>query len=97
MLPWIKSIRRVHHRSSHEYLRVVTVQGEGKGETIVTNPESVFYLDSLIVLSTLADRRWTRPLSVNKPLFLATFREQASLHRLVCILLCFIFGLSFVC
>jgi hypothetical protein len=39
MLPWINSIRRVHHRSSHEYLRVVTVRGEGKGETVVTNPD----------------------------------------------------------
>jgi hypothetical protein len=36
MLPWIHSIHRVHHRSSHEYLCVVTVQGEGKGETMVT-------------------------------------------------------------
>jgi hypothetical protein len=36
MLPWIRSIRHVHHRSSHEYLRVVTVRGEGKGETVVT-------------------------------------------------------------
>jgi hypothetical protein len=36
MLPWIHSIRRVHHRSSHE--RVVTVRGEGKGETVVTTP-----------------------------------------------------------
>jgi hypothetical protein len=35
MLPLIHSIRRVHHRSSHEYLRVVTVWGEGKGETVV--------------------------------------------------------------
>jgi hypothetical protein len=26
MLPWIHSIRHVHHRSSHEYLRVVTVR-----------------------------------------------------------------------
>jgi hypothetical protein len=39
MLPWIHSIRRVHHRSSHEYLRVVTVRGEGKGETMVTTPD----------------------------------------------------------
>jgi hypothetical protein len=74
MLPWIHSIRHVHHRSSHEYLRVVTVQGEGKGETVVTTPDrldwfscvkaipcsrivdpwaSVFYLDSLIVLSSV--------------------------------------------
>jgi hypothetical protein len=39
MLPWNQSIRCVHHRSSHEYLRVVTVQGEGKGETMVTAPK----------------------------------------------------------
>jgi hypothetical protein len=39
MLPWIDSIRRVHHRSSHEYLRVVTVRGEGKGEIVVTTPD----------------------------------------------------------
>jgi hypothetical protein len=38
MLPWIHSIRRVHHRSSHEYLRVVIVREEGKGETVVTTP-----------------------------------------------------------
>jgi hypothetical protein len=38
MLPWIHSIRRVHHRSSHEYLRVVTVREEGKGETVDTTP-----------------------------------------------------------
>jgi hypothetical protein len=74
MLPWIHSIRRVHHRSSHEYLRVVTVREEGKGETMVTTPDrldwfscllaiayssivdpwaSVFYLDSLIILSSV--------------------------------------------
>jgi hypothetical protein len=39
MLPWIHSIHRVHHRFSHEYLRVVTVRGEGKGETVVTTPD----------------------------------------------------------
>jgi hypothetical protein len=39
MLPWIHSIRYVHHRSSHEYLRTVTVRGEGKGETVVTTPD----------------------------------------------------------
>jgi hypothetical protein len=39
MLPWIHSIRRVHHRSSHEYLYVVTVRGEGKGETVVITPD----------------------------------------------------------
>jgi hypothetical protein len=38
MLPWIHLIHSVHHRSSHEYLRVVTVWGEGKGETVVTTP-----------------------------------------------------------
>jgi hypothetical protein len=74
MLPWIHSIRRVHHRSSHEYLRVVTVREEGKGETVVTTPDgldwfsclkrlhdleiidpwaSVFYLDCLIILSSV--------------------------------------------
>jgi hypothetical protein len=36
MLPWIHSILCVHHRSSHEYLHVVTVREEGKGETMVT-------------------------------------------------------------
>jgi hypothetical protein len=36
MLPWIHSTCRVHHRSSHEYLSVVIVRGEGKGETVVT-------------------------------------------------------------
>jgi hypothetical protein len=38
ILPWIPSICRVHHRPSHEYLRVVTVREEGKGETVVTTP-----------------------------------------------------------
>jgi hypothetical protein len=41
MLPWIHSIRCVtcvHHRPSREYLRIVTVRGEGKGETVVTTP-----------------------------------------------------------
>jgi hypothetical protein len=74
MLPWIHSIRRVHHRSSHEYLRVMTIREEGKGETVVTTPDkvrlvflfkaiacssivdpwaSVFYLDCLIILSSV--------------------------------------------
>jgi hypothetical protein len=39
MLPLIHSIHRVHHRSSHKYLRVVTVRGEGKCETVVTTPD----------------------------------------------------------
>jgi hypothetical protein len=38
MLPWIISIRCVHHRSSHEYLCIVKVRVEGKGETVVTTP-----------------------------------------------------------
>jgi hypothetical protein len=42
MLPWIHSMRRVHHRSSHEYLRIVTVREEGKGETVVTTPIDYF-------------------------------------------------------
>jgi hypothetical protein len=39
MLPWINLIRHFHHRSSHKYLSVVTVRGEGKGETVVTTPD----------------------------------------------------------
>jgi hypothetical protein len=39
VLPWIHSIRHVHHRSSHEYLRIVIVRGEGKGETVVKIPD----------------------------------------------------------
>jgi hypothetical protein len=39
MLPWIHSICHVRHRSSHEYLCIVTVRGEGKGETVVTIPD----------------------------------------------------------
>jgi hypothetical protein len=39
ILPLIHSIHRVHHRPSHEYLRIVTVRGEGKGETVVTIPD----------------------------------------------------------
>jgi hypothetical protein len=39
MLPWIHSICRVHLRSSHKYLRVVTIQGEVKGEIMVTTPD----------------------------------------------------------
>jgi hypothetical protein len=34
---------RVHHRSSHDYLRVVTVRGEGKGEIMVTTPGRLVY------------------------------------------------------
>jgi hypothetical protein len=52
MLSWIHSIHHVHHRSSHEYLRVVTVRGEGKGETVVTTPDRldrVSYLKRLHV------------------------------------------------
>jgi hypothetical protein len=45
MLPWIHSVRRVHHRSSHEYLRVVTVWGEGK--TVVTIPERLDWFSYL--------------------------------------------------
>jgi hypothetical protein len=32
-------LHRDHHRSSHEYLHVVTVREEGKGETVVTTPD----------------------------------------------------------
>jgi hypothetical protein len=54
MLPWIHSIHRVHHRSSHEYLCVVTVRGEGKGETVVTTPDRLdwfFMLEAVACLS----------------------------------------------
>jgi hypothetical protein len=47
MLPWINSIRHVHHRSSHEYLRVVTVRGEGKVETVVTTPNILDWFSCL--------------------------------------------------
>jgi hypothetical protein len=69
MLPWIHSIRRVHHRSSHKYLRVVTVRGEGNCETVITTPDrldrfsclkqlhvqvlSLLYLIGLIILSSV--------------------------------------------
>jgi hypothetical protein len=54
MLPWIHSIRRVHHRYSHEYARVETIQEEGKGETVVTTPDR---LDWFNVFNGLHDRR----------------------------------------
>jgi hypothetical protein len=41
------SIRRVHHRSSHEYLHVVTVREEGKGETVVTTPDRLGWFSCL--------------------------------------------------
>jgi hypothetical protein len=47
MLPRIHSIRRVHHRSSHEYLLVMTVRGEGKGETVVTTPDRLDWFSCL--------------------------------------------------
>jgi hypothetical protein len=47
MLPWIHSIHHVHHRSSHEYLRVVIVRGEGKGETVVTTPDRLDWFSCL--------------------------------------------------
>jgi hypothetical protein len=57
MLPWIHSIRRVHHRSSHEYLRVVKVREEGKGETVVTTPDRLdwFYVCKAIACSSIVD------------------------------------------
>jgi hypothetical protein len=39
MFHWNHSIHHVHHRSSHEYLRVVIVSGEGEGENVVTTPD----------------------------------------------------------
>jgi hypothetical protein len=53
MLPWIHLVRRVHHRSSHEYLRVVTVREEGKGETVVTTPDRLDWFSCLKRLHVL--------------------------------------------
>jgi hypothetical protein len=53
MLPWIHSIRRVHHRSSHDYLRVVTVREEGKGETVVTTRDRLDWISWLKRLHVL--------------------------------------------
>jgi hypothetical protein len=53
MLPSIHSIGRVHHRSSHEYLRVVTVREEGKGETVVTTPDILDWFSCLRRLHVL--------------------------------------------
>jgi hypothetical protein len=47
MLHGINSIRRVHHRSSHEYLHVVTVKGKGNGETVVTTPDRLDWFSCL--------------------------------------------------
>jgi hypothetical protein len=47
MHPWIHSIRRVHHRSSHEYLCVVAVRGEGRGETVATTPDRLDWFSYL--------------------------------------------------
>jgi hypothetical protein len=47
MLPLIHSIRRVHHRSSHEYLSIVIVRGEGKDETVVTTPDRLDHFSYL--------------------------------------------------
>jgi hypothetical protein len=47
MLPWIHSICRVHHKSSHEYLRVVIVREEGKGETVVATPDRLDWFSCL--------------------------------------------------
>jgi hypothetical protein len=57
MLPWTHSICRVHHRSSQEYLRVVTIQGEEKGETMVTTPDRLdwFFRFKAIACSSIVD------------------------------------------
>jgi hypothetical protein len=53
MLPWIHLIHRVHHRSSHEYLRVVTMRKEGKGEIVVTTPDRLDWFSCLKRLHTM--------------------------------------------
>jgi hypothetical protein len=53
MLPWIHSIHFVHHRSSHDYLHVVTVQEEGKGENVVTTPDILDWFSCLKRLHVL--------------------------------------------
>jgi hypothetical protein len=53
MLPWIHSIRRVHHRSSHEYLRVVIIREERKGETVVTTPDRLDWFKSIACSSII--------------------------------------------
>jgi hypothetical protein len=50
MLPWIHSIHCVHHRSSQKYLHVVTIRGEGKGETVVTTPDRLDWFSCLKLL-----------------------------------------------
>jgi hypothetical protein len=57
MLPWINSIRRVYNRSSHEYLRAMTVWGEGKGETVVTTPDRLDWFSCLktVACSSIGD------------------------------------------
>jgi hypothetical protein len=56
MLHWINSIRHVHRRSSHEYLRIVTVQGEGKGETMVTTPDRLdWFVFKVVACSSIID------------------------------------------
>jgi hypothetical protein len=53
MLPWIHSIRCVNHRSSHEYLRVVIVREEEKGETVVTTLDRLDWFSCLKRLHAL--------------------------------------------
>jgi hypothetical protein len=57
MLPWIHSVRRVHHRSSHEYLHVVIVWGEGKSKTVVTTPDRLdrFSYLKVVACSSIVD------------------------------------------
>jgi hypothetical protein len=41
------------HRSSHDYLHVVTVRDEGKGETVVTTPDRLDWFSCLKRLHVL--------------------------------------------
>jgi hypothetical protein len=56
MLPWIKLIRRVHHRSSHEYLRVVTVRGRERAKSWSQPPiDRLVFVFKVVACSSIVD------------------------------------------
>jgi hypothetical protein len=57
MLPWINSIRHVHHRSSHEYLRVVTVRGRERAQPWSQPPiDRLVFVFKAIACSSIVDQ-----------------------------------------